>query len=108
VRAFPAGEGRWQISTPEGYEPRWSADGRDLYYRTDGVLHVVRIDTRQGFTAGRPERLHDRVATSGAVSTYGITPDGRRIVTFRRPVGMGAPRTLYLDLGFARRLSAGG
>src|SRR5262249_45385866 len=37
VRPFPSGEGRWQISTPVGFEPRWSADGRELFYRADGM-----------------------------------------------------------------------
>ena len=106
VRPFPVGEGRWQISTPLGTEPRWSASGRELFYRGDGVLYVVRIDTTDGFTAGRPERLFDRVAMSGSVNTYGIAPDGQRIFTFRRPLGVGALRKVYLDLGFSRRLAA--
>ena len=106
VRPFPAGEGRWQISTPQGTEPRWSADGRELFYRRDGVLCVVRIDTRHGFTAGRPEPLAERVASVAIVSTYGCAPDGKRILTFRKPLGMGTPRTINLDLGFTRRLSA--
>jgi len=105
VRPFPAGEGRWQISTPQGNEPRWGPDGRELFYRWGGSLYVVRIDTGRGFAASRPERLFDRVATSGLIHTYGISPDGKRIFTFRTPTRIGALRTINLDLGFAARLA---
>ena len=104
VRPFPTGEGRWQISTPQGTEPRWSSGGRELFYRDDGVLNVVATDTAHGFTAGRPERVFDRLARAGVVTSYGITPDGNRIFTFRAPVGQGSARIVHLDLGFGQRL----
>jgi serine/threonine-protein kinase len=106
VRPFPSGEGRWQISTPQGYEPRWSSDGRELFYRAEGVLQVVKLDTTRGFTAGRPERLFDGVATAGIVHSYGPSPDGSRIFTSRLPEGQGGQRTVFLDRGFAGRLVA--
>ena len=65
VRPYPAGEGRWQISTPQGTEPRWSADGRELFYRHDGIISVVAIDTAHGFKAGRPEQVIDRAGRAG-------------------------------------------
>jgi Tol biopolymer transport system component len=104
VRPFPDGDGRWQISTPSGYEPRWSPDGRELFYRFTQTLYRVAIDTRNGFTAGRPEPLFDRVASGSGIGTYSLSPDGRRFLTPRAPEGRGSLRTIYLDLGFARRL----
>ena len=103
VRPFPTGEGRWQIATP-GLEPRWSRDGRELFYRGDSVLYRVPVDVSHGFSAGKPERLFDRVASGTSVNTYAVAPDGNRILTYRSPEGRGALRTLYLDVGFARRL----
>jgi Tol biopolymer transport system component len=39
VGAFPATASRWQISTNGGSEPRWRADGKELYYVTpDGTV----------------------------------------------------------------------
>ena len=104
VRPYPTGEARWQISTPQGTEPRWSADGRELFYRWGGALYVVRIDTSHEFTAGRPERLFDRVAMANGIVTYGVSPDGKRIFTFRSLTGATQSRTVDVDLGFARRL----
>ncbi len=104
VRPFPEGDGRWQISTSSGGEPHWSPDGRELFYRANQTIYRVAVDTRHGFAAGRPEALFDRVASGSAVRTYSLSPDGQRFLTPRAPKGRGSLRTLYLDLGFARRL----
>jgi len=108
ARPFPSGEGRFQISTGQGSEPRWSRDGRELFYRSGDVLFRVPIDTRRGFAAGKPERLFDRLGTGTRVNTYAPSPDGRRFFTFRSSAGTGSRTAVALDLGFARRLSAGG
>jgi len=107
VRPFPSGDARWQISTPQGTEPRWSADGRELFYRWGGALHRVRVDAARGFTASRPERLFDRVAISNAITSYGVGPDGVRFFTFRSPSGATEVRNVNVDLGFAQRLREG-
>ncbi len=107
VRPFPSGEGRWQISIPPGVEPRFSRDQREIFYRSGSNLYRVAIDSRNGFSAGRPELLLDRVSSSVSVHTYAPTPDGTRFFTARSPEGRGAARTLDLDLGFARRIGAG-
>lgn len=105
VRPFPEGEGRWQISTPTGVEPRWSQDGKELFYRDDQTLYRVPVRTDPTFSAGRPEPLFDRAATSGSgIHTYTPSPDGSRFMTFRLPQGAGSLRTLHIDLGFAQRL----
>jgi Tol biopolymer transport system component len=105
VRPYPSGEGRWPVSTVRGVEPRWGPDGRALYFRSDAVLHRVAIDTSRGFSASRPERVLDRVATGASTHSYSIAPDDGRIVTLRTAEGSGAQRILYLDLGFGRRLA---
>jgi serine/threonine-protein kinase len=104
VRPYPEGAGRWQISTPGGVEPRWSNDGRELFYRDNQTIYRVPIRTSPAFSAGRPERLFDRVASGNGVHTYSPAADGSRFLTFRSPEGVGSLRTLYLDLGFAARL----
>src|SRR6185436_14677591 len=32
VQAFPEAKGKWQLSTNGGSAPRWSPDGRELFY----------------------------------------------------------------------------
>jgi serine/threonine protein kinase len=104
VRPFPSGEGRWQISTTQAVEPRWSADGREIFFRTEGTLFRVAVDTSKGFAAGPPERLFDRLASGSTIHSYSPANDGNRILTHRTPDGRGSLRTLHFDLGFARRL----
>ncbi len=106
VRPFPSGPGRFQISTGLGTEPRWSRDGRELFYRSADVLNRVSIDMRSGFVAGRPQPLFDRAATGGVVTTYGPAPDASRFFTFRSSAGPRSRRAVALDPGFAARLSA--
>jgi eukaryotic-like serine/threonine-protein kinase len=113
VRPFPAGEGRWQISTPPALEPRWSRDGRELFYRSqaagvrsgDRVIYRVAIETRNGFVAGKPEPVVDRTAPGGGIYTYGLSPDGKQIITKRSPEAPSTEHTVFLDLGFLRRIA---
>ncbi len=107
VRPFPSGEGRYQVSDAQGTEPRWSQDGRELFYRSRNVLERVAIEAGREFHAGKPEPLFDRMATGALVSTYAPSPDGKRFFTFRSSGGVGSRTAVALDLGFAQRLSKG-
>jgi Tol biopolymer transport system component len=58
VRTFPKGEGKWQVSDGGGAQPRWSADGRHLFYRTGEGIDVVDVESAGGsFRAGRIRNL---------------------------------------------------
>ncbi|HVQ34495.1 MAG TPA: protein kinase, partial [Candidatus Bathyarchaeia archaeon] len=101
VRPFPSGEGRWLVSPPVSLEPRWGPDGRELFFRSHASLYRVPLDTKGGFSPGKPEIVFDRVSNGGNRRTYRPTSDGSRFFTFRSPAGRGAMRTVNLDLGFA-------
>lgn len=51
VRELVGSGGRWPISTGGGEEPRWSPDGRELYYRINALLMAVPIETHSSFQA---------------------------------------------------------
>ena len=106
VRPFPSGEGRYQVSAGPGTEPRWSRDGRELFYRSGNVLQRVAVEAGETFRAGKPAALFDRVATGALVATYAPSADASRFFTFREPQAAGAGMAVALDLGFARRLQA--
>lgn len=57
VRDLSVAGGRWQISTAGGEEPHWSADGRELYYRTNDLLMAAAIETTPAFRAAVPKLL---------------------------------------------------
>ena len=58
VRPFPPGEGEWTISIAGGEQPRWSGDGKELFFEAaDGKMMAVPVKAVAGakpsFEAGR-------------------------------------------------------
>jgi Tol biopolymer transport system component len=78
-------EGRWQVSTTGGEEPRWSPDGRELYYRMESRLMAVSIDTRPTFKPHTPVVLFDDVYNlrSDTGVSYDVHPKGDRFLMVR-------------------------
>jgi serine/threonine-protein kinase len=85
VQPFPAGTGKWQISAASGLEPRWSADGRELFFRdASGRLYRVAIDGRgEQFQFSTPELLFEGLLGGRSPRSYGVSPDGRRFLSLR-------------------------
>ena len=85
VRPFPnSSSGKWQISTDGGIVPRWSPDGRALYYLGPTSLMAVEVGSGVTFTPGNRRALFSTgfLATTQE-SSYDIMPDGRRFVMIR-------------------------
>jgi len=84
VRPFPnTTDGRWQISTAGGHQPRWSPNGRALYYLDPTArLIAVAVATGAQFAIGESKPLFD---VSGFTidafhQGYDVTPDGRHFL----------------------------
>jgi len=86
VVPFPAGSGKWQVSTDGGIWPRWRHDGKELFFVTiDGQMMVAGI-TASGatFEAAPPVRLFEipiAGAGGGVKSQYAVSADGRFLTT---------------------------
>lgn len=62
VQPYPnVDDGRWQISTDPGNEPRWAPDGSEIYYRSGGKMMAVSVETSPTFRADTPRPLFDDV-----------------------------------------------
>jgi eukaryotic-like serine/threonine-protein kinase len=85
VRDISRGGGRWQVSTSGGDEPRWSPDGRSLYYRNESQLMVVPVDTQTTFTPSPPTLLFDGIYNlrSATGISYAVAPTGDRFLMVR-------------------------
>jgi serine/threonine-protein kinase len=86
VRPFPDVEaGRWQISVQGGTEPVWAHSGRELFYKSQGSLMVVGVQTTPTFAALEVRELFStRGYTTFAVHrTYDVTEDDQRFVMIR-------------------------
>ncbi len=83
VRPFPkVEEGKWQISTDGGVEPRWAPNGLELFYRNVDKMMAVDITTEPTFRAGTPRLLFEGVyiQSQRGAAFYDVTPDGQRFV----------------------------
>lgn len=69
--AFPKPGSRVRITTAGGTEPRWSADGRELFFRRGAEIHVVSLD---GFEVRSTMKLFDAGA---AIRAFDVSRDGR-------------------------------
>jgi Tol biopolymer transport system component len=87
VRQFPSGATKWQISTEGGIRPKWSANGRELFFRTRGIrgestLMDVAIQTEPSLVASKPRPLFPfRYAQAG--HDYALLPDNQHFICIK-------------------------
>ena len=101
VYVSPAGDPhkRWKVSRPMsmswaggGGQPRWRADGQELFYMMDNdTLMSVRVNTTGEFTFQTPVRLFRMGGMRGnfpdespGTPRYDATADGERFVFVRK------------------------
>jgi serine/threonine-protein kinase len=85
VRDIMSSGGRWQISTMGGEEPRWSSDGRELFYRNNSKLMSVAVETQGALDPKAPTEVFDGVYDFRSESgvSYAIDPKGSRFLMIR-------------------------
>ena len=76
VRPFPEGERQWLVSSGGGNHPRWSPDGKELFYVERGGLVAVEIAFTPNFSLGSAKRLFDY---PGSIP-YDVSADGQQFV----------------------------
>jgi Tol biopolymer transport system component len=84
VQPFPnASEGKWMVSSGGGAEPRWSPDGKELFYFSGQMLMRVPVRLQPTFSAGAPTKLFDAPIRPGYTQDshrWQIAPDGQRFL----------------------------
>jgi eukaryotic-like serine/threonine-protein kinase len=105
VQPNPPTGARWQVSLSRGYEPRWRADGKEIFYLApDGVLMAVDVETTTSdFRAGSPRLLFQtHVATTelGVIRNhYAVAANGERFL-FTVPVTDSGPAAVTVVLNW--------
>jgi dipeptidyl aminopeptidase/acylaminoacyl peptidase len=82
VTTFPDGRGKWQVSSTGGTEPRWRADGRELFY-ISGInkLMAATVSTAGSqLTVGASQPLFDIHRPASGLGVYDVSPDGQRFL----------------------------
>ena len=83
VRSFPDGTGKRQISTGGGTQPRWSRDGKEIFYVERDTLMTVGVTTTPSFSTESPQALfeHPGLLADPAVDPrYDVANDGQWFV----------------------------
>ncbi len=84
VQSFPERSGKWQISSAGGTNPRWSHDGREIFYLSpDQRMVSVEVKTSPAFEAAVPKPLfisHLLFPGANVRSYYEVGPDDRRFL----------------------------
>jgi Tol biopolymer transport system component len=85
VSPFPSVNGKWQVSSEGGQEPRWRQDGKELFYLSaEGKMMAVPLTTGAKFEAGSPVALFQtrrrQPLSSQDVFSYDVSGDGQRFL----------------------------
>jgi Tol biopolymer transport system component len=106
VRPFGESGGVWRVSRGGGRHPRWSGNGRELFYVTpDGMLMSASIDAGSSFRVTDTRELFQHAALGLdfnrvlAYSPYDVTRDGDRFLV-RVPADAGMPEPIVVLLNW--------
>jgi len=85
VAPFPAANGKWQVSTGGGQEPRWRKDGKELFYLSaDSKMMAATVSAGASFASGSPVFLfqtHRRIPISSQDTfSYDVSADGQKFL----------------------------
>ena len=86
VRDLQGTGGRWQVSNGGGEEPHWSANGRELYFRSETRLLVSSVELQPTFRPGTPSVLFQGIYNMRSDSgiSFDVDPKSGRFVMIRR------------------------
>ena len=89
VQPFPEGRGKWQVSTNGGNQPRWSKDGKELFYVEHDTLVAVSVTLKPTFSVGSTTRLfsHPGLISGYPAQQYDLSADGQRFILKETVVG---------------------
>jgi dipeptidyl aminopeptidase/acylaminoacyl peptidase len=105
VQTFPLSDRKWTVSDGGGSEPRWRADGREIYYLSeDRKLMAVAVGPGPSFDVPKP-LFQTRTVTGpiGVRMHYVPSRDGRRFLVNTQS-GNAAPRPITVELNWTAEL----
>jgi Tol biopolymer transport system component len=103
VSPFLSGNGKWQVSSGGGQEPRWRKDGTELFYLSpEGRMMAVAVTAGSSFKGASPVALfqtHRRQPVSSQdVFSYDVSGDGQRfLIATKMDEGNAAPLSITLN-----------
>jgi eukaryotic-like serine/threonine-protein kinase len=106
VRRFGRDTGKWQVSTEGAYQPAWSSDSRELFYRnTGGRVFSVAVSPDNDFVASSARPLFQFPCVS-AGHDYMPTRDGQHFICIQQPQSEWTATQVNVVLNWTNELSA--
>jgi Tol biopolymer transport system component len=82
ILKFPELNRRVVVSPTGGTDPRWSRDGREIFYRQGTAVIAVGFDGRRGVLTGAPQKLFEGpFGGAGGELQFDVAADGRFVMT---------------------------
>jgi serine/threonine-protein kinase len=109
------GEGKWQVAADGAGYPRWSRDGKQLFYLVSGErerpLRVIDVDLASGFRSGPPRTILAETSQLFTTSTaplmnWDAAPDGSRFVFVELSRAPDAAGRIEVVLGWTAEIEA--
>ena len=99
VTSFPDARTKFVVSRGGGTEPRWSRNGRELFFESGGQLKVVDVPAGSAFAPGNPRTLFSLAGYRRARNRqqYDVSPDGTRFLMIRERGATTAPSVVYVE-----------
>jgi len=99
VRPYPEINPRRKVSANGGTLPRWSADGKELFYRVAGKVMALSVGTRPDLLPGAPRELFD-----GPFRSYDVLPNGQSFVMVKEMAAGDPPTRINFVLNWFEEL----
>jgi serine/threonine protein kinase len=98
VEAYGGGQGKWQVSANGGQVPRWSSDGKELFYfdLNQSILAVPAKEVGGALEFGTPQTLVSQW-TVLTVPFFSVSPDGKRLLLERLSQQVNQPLTVITN-----------
>ena len=106
VQRYPDGVPQ-RVSPSGGIEPRWSADGTELFYLQGSALMAVAVGTASELSFAAPVQLFNStyfVNVSPATASYDVAPDGRFVMVEPAGGGTGSRGNIVVVQNWAEEL----
>jgi eukaryotic-like serine/threonine-protein kinase len=107
VRTFSGSAGKWPISVGGGSHPRWSRDGKEIFYLSaDRALMAVAVSTKGPFEAGTPRKLFQTPFGPDVRESrhpYAVAPSGKQFLMMVPSQSPSAPITVTVNWPAALR-----
>lgn len=101
VTRFPEADGKRLIG--RGKNPRWSGNGRELFYESDGSLMAVSVSTVDVFSPGiaAPLFTAEQVNADKLDGHYDVSADGQRFVVIQQADPIETPTITIVENWFS-------